>query len=101
VNFIDIAPEDFGDKFHGVHIFETEDGDWVAYGHHSARRIAAAINAYTRRYQGDVGGLTLEDVRAEMVQAWGNNARSDDSGIWWTACEPGAQGAFPYTEVRW
>lgn len=95
---IDITPGDFGPARHGVHIFENEDGDWFAYGHHSARRIAAAMNHAIREMRpGEPSGLTLNGVRADMRQAWGNNVQRD--GVRWDTCDPGDPGAFPFTEV--
>lgn len=96
----EIAPEDFGGRFHGVHLFEDEDGDWLAYGHHSARRVAAAMNACARHETLDLGQVTLDEVRAGMGHAWGNNVRRDGDGIWWDVCSKDAPGAFPLTVVR-
>lgn len=98
---IDITPEDFGPARHGVHIVENEDGDWFAYGHHSARRIAAAMNHAIREMRpGEPSDLTLGDVRADMRQAWGTNVQRDEDGVWWDTCDPGDPGAFPFTAVR-
>ncbi|WP_432679168.1 hypothetical protein ACRAJ3_09790 [Rhodococcus pyridinivorans] len=97
----DITPEDFGPARHGVHIFEDEDGDWFAYGHHSARRIAAAMNHAIREVRpGERTGITLEHVRADMRQVWGNGVVQDSDGIWWKICDPDDAGAFPFTVVR-
>ncbi len=97
-----LTPEAFGPAHHGVHIVENEDGDqWFAHGHHSARRIAAAMNHAIREMRpGEPSGLTLNDVRVGMRQAWGNNVQHDEDGVRWDTCDPGDPGAFPFTEVR-
>ena len=95
-----IDPYDFGSAHHGIHLFDDEDGDWFAYGHHDARRVAAAMNSYARANGFDVAGLTLSDVRDRMRHCWGHNVRSDNEGIWWQRCDEGTPGAFPYTLVQ-
>ncbi|MGN5238077.1 hypothetical protein [Rhodococcus sp. SJ-3] len=95
-----MTPEDFGRSRHGVHIYQNEDGYWYAYGHHSARRFAAAMNHEAREFDGDVADITLDMVRAEMRQCWGNNVRRDSDGIRWDFCKPGDPGAFPFTAVH-
>jgi len=98
---IEITPEEFGPARYGVHIAENEDGDWFAYGHHSARRIAAAINHSIREMRpGDPSELTLDDIRDNMRQVWGNGVVRSDDGIWWDTCNPDDPGAFPFTDVR-
>lgn len=95
-----ITADDFGPARHGVHIFENEWGDWFAYGHHSVRRIAAALNHEARENGGALTGHTLDEVRGWTTQSWGTNVRRDGDEIRWDDCATGTPGAFPYTVVR-
>lgn len=96
-----ITPEDFGEAHHGVHLFDNEYGDFYAYGHHDARRMAAAISAYYRKNDGYRGNTTLKHVSDALVNIWVRITAADAGGFQFEPCEQECVGAIPVTAVRW
>lgn len=98
-----ITPDDFGLAHHGVHLFTSEDGSYIAHGHHEQRRIMAAINRHDRSY-----GLeppTYAELAEDgiIVRRWINHLTHDDPNYHdeWTGkwCDAGAPDAIPVTVV--
>lgn len=96
-----ITPEDFGEAHHGVHLFDDEYGNVFAYGHHDARRMAAAISAYYRENDCYRGNTTLKHVSDGLVNLWMRVTGIDAGGFQFELCEQDGSGAFPVTAVRW
>lgn len=98
-----LEPERFGPSRHGVHISQSEDGAYIAYGHPDARRVLAAINSEARDY--DYKSSLDKDAAASLLSAIEYRYMNEfvqwpDTGEWqgkW--CERDAKGAIPVTQV--
>ena len=98
-----LTAEDFGNAHHGVHLFPFEDDwGWYAYGHHEARRIAAACVASARAdgvFADLREGVTLAEIYEGASRKWAVRGQSVPGCTYMRWVDEGTPGAVPVTVV--